>query len=88
MTLRCNQHCTYCTARRPTDDVAWVQPSAVKARIEKAIHAGAKEIVLSGGEPTLRRDLAQLVTFTHALGARVWLETNNNMLEKIGAYVK
>ena len=85
MTLRCNQHCTYCTARRPADDAAWVQPLAVKARIEEAIQAGAKEIVITGGEPTLRRDLPSLVRFARASKVRVVLETNATTIDREGA---
>lgn len=76
MTLRCNQHCTYCNARRPTDEPAWVRAEAVRARIADAVQAGAKEVVLTGGEPTLRRDFASLVTFAKGTGAEVVLETN------------
>lgn len=52
----------------------------MKSRIEKAIHAGAKEIVLTGGEPTLRRDLPSLVTFARGFGVRVVLETNATVI--------
>lgn len=76
MTLRCNQNCTYCNARRPADEPAWVQASAVKARIAKALDAGAQEVVLTGGEPTLRRDLASLVGVVRSAKARAVLETN------------
>jgi MoaA/NifB/PqqE/SkfB family radical SAM enzyme len=53
-----------------------VRLSAVQARIQSAITAGAKEIVLSGGEPTLRRDLSTLMAFTREAGAGVIVETN------------
>ena len=85
VTLRCNQHCSYCTARRPTDDGAWVQQSAVKSRIEQAIQAGVKEVVLTGGEPTLRRDLPSLVAFAHASGVRVIVETNATAISEADA---
>lgn len=75
--LRCNQNCTYCTARRPTDDLARIQPAAVRAAIDGAIAAGAEEITLTGGEPTLRADLPAIIAHAKRAGARaVVLETN------------
>ncbi|HEY8429274.1 MAG TPA: radical SAM protein [Sandaracinaceae bacterium] len=75
--FRCNQNCTYCVARRPRDDPAFIRAPAVEARIARALASGAREIVLTGGEPSLRRDLEALVAFAARSGAeRVTLETN------------
>ncbi len=80
--LRCNQACTYCTARSAKDDAAWVQAPAVAQRMAAAIARGAREIVLSGGEPTMRRDLAGLVREARHAGAeRVTLETNATLID-------
>ena len=67
--LRCNQNCRVCVARRATDDLAWVRAEAVEARISAAVASGAQEVVLGGGEPTLRRDLVALVVGARRLGA-------------------
>ena len=80
--LRCNQNCRVCVARRATDDLAWVHAGAVEARICAAVGAGAREVVLGGGEPTLRRDLAALVANARRLGAeQVALATNATLLD-------
>ncbi len=80
--LRCNQNCRVCVARRATDDLAWVRASAVEARVAAAVASGAREVVLSGGEPTLRRDLAALIARARGLGAeRVALATNATLLD-------
>ncbi|AKF03230.1 radical SAM protein [Sandaracinus amylolyticus] len=80
--LRCNQNCTYCNARRTTDDPAFVRASAVIARVDAVRAAGAREVVLSGGEPALRRDLASLITAARHAGAeRVALETNATVID-------
>lgn len=79
--LRCNQNCRVCVARRATDDLAWVRADAVEARISAAVAGGAREVVLGGGEPTLRRDLVALVAGARRLGAgRVALATNATLL--------
>lgn len=73
----CNQACRFCDARRPAEQPAFVRPAAVLARIDAALATGARELVLTGGEPTMRRDLAALVRHARARGAaRVVLETN------------
>ena len=61
--------------------MAWVHPSAVEARISAAVAGGAHEVVLGGGEPTLRRDLAALIASARRLGAQqVALATNATVL--------
>jgi MoaA/NifB/PqqE/SkfB family radical SAM enzyme len=76
--LRCNQACRYCDSRSAEDDRAFIAPAAVKARIAAARASGATEIVLSGGEPALRRDLEELVA---AAGAGAVLETNAALVD-------
>ena len=72
----CNQNCWFCNARRPAEDPRFVGRTAVRARIADAQDAETREIVLTGGEPTLRSDLADLVRRAGEGSARVVLETN------------
>jgi MoaA/NifB/PqqE/SkfB family radical SAM enzyme len=78
---RCNQSCAYCTFRRPEDDLAAIQPAAVRAAIERAAAQGAQEIVLTGGEPTMRSDLPRLVDYARERGMQVALETNATLID-------
>jgi MoaA/NifB/PqqE/SkfB family radical SAM enzyme len=83
--FRCNQNCTYCTARLPTDDLAGIRPSAVRARIDDALAADADEVILTGGEPLLRADVEGLVEHARkarpARLARVTIETNATLVD-------
>lgn len=79
--LRCNHACTYCTSRSAEDDRAFIRADAVRARIAAALATGAREIVLTGGEPTMRRDLASLVAHARVAGASVSLETNAALVD-------
>ncbi len=79
--LTCNQNCTWCTQRSARDVPAFVAGAAVGARIDEALAKGAEEIVLTGGEPSLRRDLAALITRAARGGASVALETNATLLD-------
>jgi MoaA/NifB/PqqE/SkfB family radical SAM enzyme len=77
----CNQNCWFCNARRPTEQPAFVAKPAVWRRIAEAQSTGAGQIVLTGGEPTMRSDLADLVRRAAARGAHVTLETNAALID-------
>jgi MoaA/NifB/PqqE/SkfB family radical SAM enzyme len=78
----CNHACRFCLARRPGERASIAARPTIHRRIDEAIAAGADEIVLTGGEPTLRRDLAAIVAYAVARGARtVVLETNGARLD-------
>lgn len=74
----CNQGCSFCNSRSSQERREFIVATATRARIDAAA-AEATTLVLTGGEPTMRRDLAQLVRHAKAaLGGdgRVLLETN------------
>ncbi|MBX7080137.1 MAG: radical SAM protein [Nannocystaceae bacterium] len=72
----CNHRCGFCTARREHERAAVAAFAAVLARIDA--HAGVPELVLTGGEPTLRRDLPRLIAAAARRAGRVVLETNGS----------
>lgn len=79
--LTCNQNCGFCTFRRPTDPSGFANEARIASEIERAAAAGARTLVLSGGEPTLRPELARHVRRARELGIeRVVLETNAMVL--------
>lgn len=77
----CNQNCWFCDARRPAEDPDFVARPAVRLRVAQARAGEAREIVLTGGEPMLRSDIADLVRRAAAGGARVVLETNAALVD-------
>jgi MoaA/NifB/PqqE/SkfB family radical SAM enzyme len=77
----CNQNCWFCNARRPMERAEFVARPAVRRRIEEARSSRPREIVLTGGEPTLRSDLADLVQRAASGGIRVALETNATLID-------
>lgn len=72
----CNQACRFCDARRPHERASLAAAAAVRERIDAALRDGAHELVLTGGEPTLRADLPSLVAAAARPGVRITLETN------------
>ncbi|MCX4247254.1 radical SAM protein [Paraliomyxa miuraensis] len=72
----CNQACRFCDAVRPRERASIAAASAVRTRIDAAHREGVRELVLTGGEPTLRPDLPAIVSHAAREPARVVLETN------------
>ncbi|MBC8071492.1 MAG: radical SAM protein [Deltaproteobacteria bacterium] len=74
----CDHRCSFCDVRREHERASVAGYAQVRARIEAA--RGAAEIVLTGGEPGLRRDLPRLVAAAAKTGANVVLESNGARL--------
>lgn len=72
----CNHRCRFCNARRPRERGSVAAAAGVVRRIDEAIAGGARQIVLTGGEPTLRRDLPDLVARVARAGVTPIVETN------------
>lgn len=84
--FRCNQACTFCVARRASDDPRFIAAEAVEARVDAALASGATEIWFSGGEPSMRGDLSRLVAHAARRGATaIGLETNATLLDTASA---
>ena len=75
MTLRCNESCPFCNTDDDADNVFETPQEAARA-IQAAAELGAKRVSLSGGEPTLVRELSELIGFAHELGLAVEVQTN------------
>ncbi len=91
VTQRCNMHCPICYASAndyntaSTDDPTLQE---LEVRLEQLMHhAGAVNVQLSGGEPTMRDDLPQIITLTKNKGfSFVQLNTNGLRLGQDPAY--
>lgn len=81
----CNNRCRFCTAQWKTrrGDRTCAEIVAEISRAARQEPTG--RLVLSGGEPTVRRDLPQLVAAARALGIpRVNIQTNGRRLGRRG----
>ncbi len=79
---RCNQACAFCDRRAGSDDRSLIAYDAVVARARALVESGAEEIVVTGGEPTLRRDLDRIIAAVRRAGrARIVLETNATVID-------
>jgi cyclic pyranopterin phosphate synthase len=88
ITDRCNFRCVYCM---PAEGLAWVPRAEILTYEEitrlarVALGIGIEQIRLTGGEPTVRRDLPELIRMLHELpGLRsLSLTTNGVLLTKL-----
>lgn len=89
VTKRCNLSCTFCFANggRPEDDPSLAE---LKEAIRDIIRqCGHPLLQLSGGEPTLRDDLPELISFAKEAGCSyVQLNTNGIRLAEDPEYAK
>lgn len=83
----CNNYCTFCHTEdfRPMVDD---DTRAVLKKLLLAKQAGAEMIVLTGGEPTLRKDLFQLTAAVKKTGLPLGLVTNGRLLSVPDAFAR
>jgi cyclic pyranopterin phosphate synthase len=90
VTDRCNFRCTYCL---PADGIVWKPPHEILSYEEMARVArigatlGLTKVRLTGGEPTVRRDLPRLVAMLRAIPQirELAMTTNASQLGEMAA---
>lgn len=86
ITYRCNLKCTFCYAgcnctTNPVGDDREMSTAQVREVLDAVRHdAQVPSVSFTGGEPTLRPDLAELIAHAKTLGMRVNLITNGTRL--------
>ncbi|MEA4926532.1 MAG: radical SAM protein [Syntrophomonadaceae bacterium] len=88
VTQRCNQHCNFCFASSGGDRA---DPSLARIRewLEILVDAGRPFIHISGGEPTVRDDLPEIIKMAKEMGfPYIQLNTNGLRLAQKPDYVK
>lgn len=68
----CNNRCGFCTTGWVNAEqgprLAHVPREVIRAQLESARERGARRALFQGGEPTVRRDLGDLLSDAHAIG--------------------
>ncbi len=86
LTYRCNNDCPHCYNAR-SRDFAEMDTASWKRIIDGLWELGVPHIVFTGGEPTLRNDLPELIAHAEANGQITGLNTNARRLQN-GRYVQ
>ena len=80
LTERCNNNCVHCYINVPARDADAIARERSTAEVidtlQQAAGLGAISVRLTGGEPLLREDFAEIYQAAHHLGLRVQLFTN------------
>jgi radical SAM protein with 4Fe4S-binding SPASM domain len=77
LTYRCNNKCRFCYAYSPYRESGEMTTDEVKHVIDIIVDdAHAPSLSFTGGEPTLREDLFELIAYARGRGLRVNLITN------------
>ena len=86
LTERCNNNCMHCCINLPEHDESArskeLSTDDLKKILKEAASLGCLEVRLTGGEPLLRPDFAELYTFIRRLGIKVLLFTNATLIDE------
>jgi radical SAM protein with 4Fe4S-binding SPASM domain len=75
LTYRCNNDCSHCYNARPRS-FPELSTTQWKNVLDRLWHLGISHIVFTGGEPTLRADLPELVAYAQQLGQITGVNSN------------
>ena len=73
VTQQCPNRCIYCSSLSDMEKNEQLDFDVIKQVVDDAISLGAKSVSLSGGEPFMREDIAEIVTYLHGKGLEVRL---------------
>ena len=81
LTYRCTAKCAICSYwRNPSDPESELPLPRIREGLDKIHSYGCRAVNFTGGEPTLRRDLAEIVRSASELGMWTSLVTNGSLL--------
>lgn len=86
ITYRCNNNCAHCYNARPRNGEE-LSTAEWKKILDRLWDLSIPHIVFTGGEPTLRPDLPELIAHAEQLGQITGINTNGRMLKQ-PAYVQ
>jgi len=82
-TGRCNLHCAHCYSASPGgDEQAELTGEQVKKLLDELGSIGVPVVLFSGGEPTLREDLPELLAHAGGLGIRTVVSSNGTRIDR------
>lgn len=85
MTLLCNANCKNCTSRKrkyKESTCQYVSSELFKRYIDAAYDSGIRYVTLSGGEPTLSKNLFECIEYVAKKGMKSRLMTNGVLLDE------
>lgn len=75
----CNLSCSYCDTRWANRPDSTVKPETVRQLCDWVFAKNINNVTLTGGEPLLHDEIAELIEILSATGLRVEIETNGSV---------
>lgn len=75
LTYRCNNSCVYCRTQNIPQQGEWT-PDSLKNVFLDMKACGVRRLHLTGGEPMLREDIGEIISYAKELGLFVGMSTN------------
>lgn len=85
LTQRCNLTCVFCHMEGQPPAREELTPTEIETLVRAAVEVGVDRVKLTGGEPTLRTDIVEIVRRIHPLVQEVSMTTNGLLLERLAA---
>ena len=85
LTQRCNLRCVFCHMEGQPVAAEELPPAAIERVVRVAASLGVDRVKLTGGEPTLRSDLVEIVGRIAPLVSEVSMTTNGLLLDRLAA---
>lgn len=82
LTNKCNLKCSYCYAMYPEREDKDLTTEELLGLIDQMAAAGTKRINLVGGEPTLRKDIGQIIARVKSHGMQCAMTTNGYLIPR------
>jgi len=85
VTDRCNLDCPFCFNKLFAKDIKKTRELdyyCIKDIIDNISGFGIERIRFSGGEPLLREDIYDLMTYAKSKGLKIWLNTNATLIDE------
>lgn len=79
---KCNAQCVMCDIGNKIGGEYFLEKYIILKILDELKEIGVEFITFTGGEPTLRNDLIELVEYAKKLGFKVFLSTNAHLLSK------
>lgn len=82
VTNRCNLYCDHCYRNAGVEDNNELTTEEGKALLDEIAKSGFKIMIFSGGEPLMRKDIYELISYAAKIGLRPVLGSNGMFITK------
>ncbi len=80
LTRCCNLKCKHCYSSAGKQGEHELQPHGAKKVVKQIADAGSRIIIFDGGEPLMREDIYELISYANRLGLTTVLGTNGTLI--------